>query len=229
MNTDLQIAVDAKVRQHYDTVWSGDDPWSFDSSDYEQRRFAHQLDLLSDRRYRRALEIGCGGGAFSRLLSPLVDDLIAIDVSEVAIQRAMEQNPQLGNTRFVARNIMQFDVSSSGPWELVIFSETIYCLGWLYPLFDVGWLLSQLFDSMNAGGRLLLSNTLGQERDYLLRPWLIETYRDLLTNIGFELDCESTFQGVKDGTTFNVLTSRFTVPATRSVVDVPSQTNLKRV
>ena len=48
---------------------------------------------------------------------------------------------------------MEYDVKAEGPWDLVVFSETIYCLGWLYPLFDVGWLrLEPLAEATSGAG-----------------------------------------------------------------------------
>ena len=211
MNDDQRSSVDVRIREHYDAMWSSSDPWLFDTSAYEQRRFAHQIKLLSDRRYSRALEIGCGAGAFSRRLAGLTDQLVALDVSAVAIEKARAEHPALANTTFLAANVMEFNPCGQGPWDLVVLSETIYCLGWLYPLFDVGWMLSQLRDAMTSDGRLLLSNTFGHDRDYLLRPWLIKTYHDLVRNIGFELELNDTFVGTKDDTRFQVLTSRFKV------------------
>jgi SAM-dependent methyltransferase len=207
-------AADQTMRQHYDAVWSADDPWALRDSEYEQQRFARQLDLLCDRHYRSVLEIGCGAGAFTRMLSPLAVRIVALDVSSTAIARAREDNGDLANADFLVENVMDFDVEHRGPWDLVVLSETIYCLGWLYPLFNVGWLLSQLLDAMAPEGRLLLSNTFGQDRDYLLRPWLINTYRDLVCHVGFQLEHEEIFEGVKDETQFRVLMSRYTKPNT---------------
>jgi predicted TPR repeat methyltransferase len=204
-----RVAADKAMREHYDAVWSADNPWSLKDSEYEQRRFLRQLDLLHDRRYRCALEIGCGAGAFTRMLAPLAERLVAVDVSSEAIERARRDNNNLINTEFVAKNVMDFDVTSGPAWDLVVLSETIYCLGWLYPLFNVGWLLSQLLGAMSPGGRLLLVNTFGEERDYLLRPWLINTYRDLVGHVGFALEHEEVFEDVKDGITFRVLMSRY--------------------
>lgn len=44
-------------------------------------------------------------------------------------------------------------------------SETIYYLGWLYPLFDVAWMATQLYDSIAVGGRLLMADLSGGVTD----------------------------------------------------------------
>ena len=91
----------------------------------------------------------------------------------------------------------------------VVFSETIYCLGWLYSMFDVALVTANLHGAVRPGGRLLLANTYGAERDWLLRPWLIDTYRDLCRNVGFELVREEIFSGIKDDVEMRVLMSLF--------------------
>jgi hypothetical protein len=107
---------------------------------------------------------------------------------------------------------MEYDVAADGPWDLVVMSETIYCLGWLYPLFDVGWLVSRLLDAQASGGRLLMANTYGHEKDYLLRPWLIDTYRDLFLRVGYEVEREEPLRGAKGDADFEILISLFTKP-----------------
>jgi hypothetical protein len=80
-------------------------------------------------------------------------------------------------------------------------------------MFDVAFMAANLRDAMRPGGRLLLANTYGGDKDWLLRPWLIDTYRDLLRNVGFDLEREETFCGIKDGNDIKVLMSLFTAGA----------------
>ena len=109
-----------------------------------------------------------------------------------------------------AVNVMEYNVGEEGPWDLVVLSETIYCLGWLYPFFNVAWLADQLFAATAPGGRLLLTNTYGRpEKDWLQRPWLLHTYRDLFRNVGYRTEGEDIFRGSKDGVDFEVLTTLF--------------------
>jgi SAM-dependent methyltransferase len=205
---DRQTA-DRRIHEHYEAVWKTADPWSFQNSPFDLVRYRLQLSLLADRRYERALEVGCGAGAFSRMLGELAGFLLAVDVADAAIDRARAAGPMPSSVHFRAQNIMQYDPAADGPWDLVVMSEVIYCLGWLYPLFDVGWLMRQLFEATRPNGRLLLVNTFGHERDFLLHPWLIETYRDLCRNIGYEVKREEVLRGEKEGVEYEVLLTLF--------------------
>ena len=187
------------MRNHYEAVWQAGDAWDLESSAFEQERYAHQLELLLPRRYAQVLEIGCGSGRFTRLLAGVADRVVALDIADAAIERARNQliANEGGDVEFIVANVMEYDLHAPAPWDLVVLSETIYCLGWLYSFFDVAWFAAQLFESTRAGGRLLLANTYGHERDFLMRPWLIRTYRDLFVNMGYELEREEMFEGVK--------------------------------
>jgi hypothetical protein len=48
---------------------------------------------------------------------------------------------------FRVANIMDYKPQVDGPWDLILFSDTMCYLGWLYPFFDVAWLAVQLFDA----------------------------------------------------------------------------------
>jgi hypothetical protein len=71
-------------------------------------------------------------------------------------------------------------------------------------------LASNLLANLQPGGRLLLANTYGSEKDWLMRPWLIDTYRDLFRNVGFRLESESLFEGIKDDCPMRVTMSLWT-------------------
>jgi len=208
-------AISRKMQDHYETVWQRGDAWSFETSAFEQSRYDYLFGVLDDRRYGRALEIGCGSGCFTRRLAGIAERVVALDIAAAAIERARANNADAGPGVIDWRvaDVMKFDVAAEGAWDLVVFGETIYSLGWLYPFFDVAYLASRLYDATCAGGRFLLSNTYGQkDKDWLMQPYLTDTYRDLFRNVGFHLDKEEIFRGAKDKVEFEVLVSLFHKP-----------------
>jgi SAM-dependent methyltransferase len=198
-------ATHRRMQEHYEQVWQKD-AWDLVGSSYEQARFDFQLALVNDRRYTSILEIGCGSGSFTRRLMGLTDRLLAMDIASAAIERARVSigEPKTGSVELRVANIMEYDPVAEGPWDLIIFSETIYCLGWLYPFSEIGWLAAKLLAATRDGGQLLLANTYGRHSDWLLQPWLIDTYRDLFANVGYQIAREQTFHGTKDETDFRV-------------------------
>jgi SAM-dependent methyltransferase len=205
-----RAAAGDEAQRFFDELWCDSDPWDLDASEFEQRRFARQLALLDGRRYRRGLEIGCGGGSFTRLIAPLCAELVAIDVSEHAIERARAADGPATGVEYRVGNVMELDLEREGTWDLVVMTETAYYLGWLYPMFDVAWLAHSLHGATRAGGRLLLGNSIwAAAEEGLMSPWLIHSYRDLFRNVGYRLETEETMRGTKNTVEFEVLMSLF--------------------
>jgi SAM-dependent methyltransferase len=201
------------AEEFFENLWQRGDPWELDSSEYELARYGRLLGLLEGQHYPRVLEIGCGVGSFTRLLARLADQVVALDVSPTAIRRARALAIEPAIVDFRHANIMEYDLEGEGPWDLIVISETICYLGWLYSFFDVGWFVRQLFASTREGGRCLLANAFGEIGDMLLLPWLIRTYRDLFLNVGYRREREEIFEGTKHGVSIKVQASLLIKPA----------------
>lgn len=196
------------ARAFFDRLWAESDPWKLDASELDQRRYARQLELLAGRRYERALEIGCAGGSFTRMLAPLCTELVALDISEHAIARARQASDGGEGVEFRVANVMDLDFEHEGTWDLVLLTETSYYIGWLYPMFELGWLAHSLNAATRPGGRCLLADTISRE-DGIMSPWLIRSYRDLFGNVGYTLESEETLHGTKETVEFEILLSLF--------------------
>jgi SAM-dependent methyltransferase len=197
--------VDEKIRSFMESLWKHGDPWDFENSAYERDRCVQLLRMLAGRRYARVLEIGCGAGYLTRLLAPHAEHVVALDVSQTAIDRARTLGAEQTHVDFRVVNVMDYKPQLEGPWDLIVFSDTMCYLGWLYPFFDVAWLAVQLFDATCHGGRLMLANSMGEGDDWLLRPWIIRTYRDLFVNVGYTIEDEEVYKAAKKGVDFEVL------------------------
>jgi predicted TPR repeat methyltransferase len=204
--------VDQKIRSFMEGLWERGDPWDLENSVYERDRCVRLLKMLEGRRYRRVLEIGCGAGYLTRLLTAHADHIAALDISQTAIDRARSLSTGQTQVDFRVANIMDYNPQIDGPWDLVVFTETIYYLGWLYPFFDVAWLALQLFEATRSGGRLMLANSMDESEDWLLRPWIIRTYRDLFVNVGYTIESEEVYKATKRGVQFEVLTTLYCKP-----------------
>jgi SAM-dependent methyltransferase len=202
--------INEKAQAFFEELWNRGDPWDLETSEFEQAKYDKEISILGDRRYKRTLEIGCGIGSFTRRLAAISDRILALDISPTAISRAREGGYDLPSVEFQVQNIIDFDLQGQETWDLVVMNETIYYLGWLYSFFDVAWLAAQLFLATRTGGQLLMANTSGGVDDYLLRPWIIQTYHDLLINVGYELTAENIFSGTKNGVSLDVIISVFT-------------------
>ena len=205
--------IDQKIRRFMEGLWERGDPWDLESSVYERDRCAQLLKMIEDRRYGRVLEIGCGAGFLTRMLASHADHIVALDISQTAIDRAGSLGSGAAQVDFRVANIMNYNPHVDGPWDLIVFTETICYLGWLYPFFDVAWLAVLLFEATRRGGRLMLANSMDEREDWLLRPWIIRTYRDLFVNVGYTIESEKLHTATKRGVEFKILMTLYRKPA----------------
>jgi SAM-dependent methyltransferase len=199
-----------KALEFSENLWKRGDFWEFETSEYERLRFGRTREILEGTRYSRGLELGCGAGAFTRLLAPLVDRLVAYDISPSAIEQARAAAGPGSPIDFRAGNVMDYAWKAEGPWDLIVMNDTICYLGWLYSFFDIAWFASEVLEATRPGGRFLMANTMDKHGyDKLLLPHITRSYRDLVLNAGFVLDREDTVQGTKNGVEFATLISLF--------------------
>jgi ubiquinone/menaquinone biosynthesis C-methylase UbiE len=142
-------AIQQKAQRFFEDIWSREDAWNFDTSSFEKARFNALIGVLQDRHYAKVLEIGCGAGAFTAKLARLSEHIIALDISLTAIEKARQRFGALQHVSFRTGNVMEVDVVEDGPFDPIVFTETICYLGWLYPFFDLAWLASELYRATN--------------------------------------------------------------------------------
>jgi predicted TPR repeat methyltransferase len=112
-------------REYFENLYAElPDPWGFETSEYERRKYARTLGVLAHRRYRRALEVGCSIGVFTEMLAPLCDELLAVDVSERAIAAAKERLESFPQVRIELRRLPE--ETPEGPFDLIVASEVMY-------------------------------------------------------------------------------------------------------
>jgi SAM-dependent methyltransferase len=114
-------------REYFEDLYEvSPDPWGFETSPYERRKYERTLSALAPRprRYHRALEVGCSIGVFTAMLAPLCEELLAVDVSEKAVAVAKER---LNNLPHVSVERLTLpEETPEGPFDLIVASEVLY-------------------------------------------------------------------------------------------------------
>ena len=140
-------------RDHFETIFAtADDPWKY-TSDYERVKYEQTLGLLPDLTYAIALEIGCAQGHFTEMLAPRVNDLVAADISQIALDRATARCANLKNIHFV-----QLDITKDllpGAFDLIVCSEILYYVGDRQALKAI---VQKIAKALKPGGYLLTSH-----------------------------------------------------------------------
>ena len=134
------------------------DPWNFDGSPSEAVRFARMRELVAPAHgassWSTALEIGCAEGAFTELLAPACRDLLCVDVSPTALDRARTRKVWGSHVRFESWN-MRRDVLP-GTFDLVV---AACVLEYVASPSEMRRMRDRIVDMVNPGGRLLVVST----------------------------------------------------------------------
>ena len=145
-----------KQPSSYDDIFnSSADPWR-SSSAGEKIRFETTLSMLAaaDReRFATAVEIGCAEGIFTEQIGRYCDSLLALDYSEVALDRArarLEHNSRVSFRRWDMR-----DEHLDGKYVLVV---AMGVLTSLYRPADVRRVCRMIVGAIEPGGYLLFSD-----------------------------------------------------------------------
>ena len=104
----------------------GADHWAVTTSAYERGKRAATLAALPRQVYPRGLEAGCSIGVLTAELAPRCGDLLALDVSPVAVARARERVADQPHVRVEAAELPSG--WPGGTFDLIVFSELLYFL-----------------------------------------------------------------------------------------------------
>lgn len=142
-------------RTHRSLFGGAVDPYGTATSPYEQRKYADIVATLGDRRFARGLEIGCSEGVFTEMLAPFCDELVAVDISDIAVERARARLAGRAGVR-VERRTLPLDFPEGG-FDLIVCSDVLYL--WSSEVLDIG--LRTILSALRPGGLLLLQHFVG--------------------------------------------------------------------
>ncbi len=135
------------------------DPWGLNSPHfrYQQIKYDTMLSLLPSRRYRRALDLGCGLGTLTRRLGQQADQVWGLDVSPVAIAQARRETTEPTNVQFQPGDVLHLSRDLDKAFDLVVLADTLY---YLSPLSDevLEAVRERVTQLLVPGGILLLVN-----------------------------------------------------------------------
>ncbi|MBS1844108.1 MAG: methyltransferase domain-containing protein [Actinobacteria bacterium] len=127
-----------------------EDPWGYETSEYEQRKYRHTLEFLPERT-GRTLELGCSIGVFTAMLAPRTSCLLAVDFSPTALERARRRLRRSRHHVQLLRRSLPEEMPA-GPFDTIVCAETLYY--WSEPLVRLG--LQRMEAALAPGGTLLV-------------------------------------------------------------------------
>jgi predicted TPR repeat methyltransferase len=142
--------VTSTSRRYFDDMYDGSaDPWGFESSAYEQRKYALTDACLPKPRYRAAFEPGCSVGVLSEILARRCDHLLATDIIPAALAKAATRLADQPHVVVEERAIPED--WPSGQFDLVMLSEIAY----YFDEPDLRRIMALVHDSTPAGAHVV--------------------------------------------------------------------------
>jgi len=151
-------------REYFEDLYeSSEDPWNFESSKYERDKYVRTLETLGDRRFDRALEAGSSIGVFTKMLADRCGELVAVDVSEKAVEVARERLRGFANVEIERRTLPE--EMPSGSFDLIVASEILY----YFTRPEMLATLERFEDSLTPGGVLVAVHWRRETKTYPLQ------------------------------------------------------------
>lgn len=138
------------------------DPWSFASSEYEQKRYDTILKFVPRRCFRRVFEPGCSVGELTALLAERCGFVTATDIAEAAVETAKIRCEMFDNVD-VHQGSLPEDVPA-GPFDLIVFSE----IGYYFTESELIDLLTLLESRIEERGQFVAVHWTGVSADHVL-------------------------------------------------------------
>jgi cyclopropane fatty-acyl-phospholipid synthase-like methyltransferase len=102
------------------------DPWGYESSEYERRKYDATLEACGNGPYHRALELGSSIGVFSARLAPRCHSLVTVDAAPSAVADARRRLAEVPSVQVLLGAIP--DAIPADSFDLVVASEILYYL-----------------------------------------------------------------------------------------------------
>ena len=149
-----------------------DDPFRFDKSWYETRKYNLTLAALPHPKYNRTFEPGCSIGVLTSKLAARTHSLESWDISKRAVEIAQDRvTPLAPNVQFKVAAIP--DDWPTGLFDLIVLSEMLY-------YFDeetLGRVIAQSLSSLSLGGTLVTTHWRHERNDQL---WIADEIKEFV-------------------------------------------------
>jgi SAM-dependent methyltransferase len=165
-------------RTYFDQMYGREsDPWGFETSDYEQRKYALTVASLPKGRYRSCYEPGCSIGVLTELLARRCDRVVAIDFVASALVEARRRLAAAPHVTIEERSVSR--QWREGSFDLVVLSEIAY----YFDEVDLELILNHILAATIPGAHIVGVHWRG-ETDYPLSGDRVHELIDASTSLG---------------------------------------------
>ncbi len=168
-----------------------EDPFSYSTDPYEIARL-EALDRAVGAKPGRVLELACAEGHLTERLAPRVDDLLALDISARAIERARKRAP---SARFVEGDLLVWEPRAEPAFDVIVLAEVLYYLDRAGVRGEFGALFPRVAGWLKPGGRLVMSHAYAGESELAHR----RSFRARFEDAGLRLMTETVSERDRGG------------------------------
>lgn len=150
--------------EYFNTLYTNSkEPWGISFRASQQHRYKRHIHILKQFHnvYASILDIGCSQGQFTILLQDVSSNITAIDISEIAIQRAIEKYGICKTIKFESGSLpwLKYD---NEQFDLVLALEILHYL----KKEDRTKALKEIKRVMVNKGFFIISNNIGKSSDF---------------------------------------------------------------
>ena len=136
---------------YFDDVYrDNDDPWHFEKSEYERKKYEATINALNGNKFKNAFEIGCSIGVLTKMLAEYCSRLLSVDIADSPLLLAKNKlgdNPNVSFQKMAVPN--QFPDDN---FDLIVMSE----VGYFLSVADLKKLKGEILSHLDKDGYLLL-------------------------------------------------------------------------
>ncbi|WP_426490279.1 SAM-dependent methyltransferase [Hymenobacter sp. 102] len=148
---------------YFDEVYrANEDPWNFETSEYEQEKYAATVAALPRAHYTHAFEIGCSLGVLTAQLAPYCAHLLAVDVAAAALDKARQRCAHLPQVTFELMRVPEEFPAQQ--FDLLVVSE----VGYYWSPEDLQTAREKILAAVRPGGHVVLVHWTPPVHDYPL-------------------------------------------------------------
>jgi predicted TPR repeat methyltransferase len=115
------VIKDGKLVGEFEQMYQDfDDPWEQTTREQWASEKAVAINLVQKFNAKRVIELGCGFGHYTKRIADIGVDVLGIDVSETAIQKARLLYP---NLQFAVGDILDFDLYRQYRPDIIVMAE----------------------------------------------------------------------------------------------------------
>jgi len=149
------------------------------SNPYEVVRFRHILEFLGTESGNTVLDVGCGGGTYTRILAR-AQLLIAVDVSSNAVKTAKQSLVSEGNVFFIVCDLEHLPIR-----DMAV--DKVACIDVLEHVERPQKAVNEMQRVLRSNGQMLLFTACGENRftlEYMFRPLFGKLINSIRSTLG---------------------------------------------